>query len=274
MKNFITESIQFARTIVRAKREGRTDELLRSLKEQDQLRIKKRIEIQKIQKTMMQPKRYETINGAGEIGWGMFVLCMALASYSSVVLPNSMQKWRGGMGFLFLFCGCLAMPLCRWAIKKFVTEPRVGYVAFRREKTFWITIVTSVVVAVGISIGLTHLMRPEMIKLAQSQAHNTSATAPVTFSHTDKIMLAVFIVSNTIMYLMMNAFSIKEHRWKWLLLVLITLVPLGIYLFIPGNFYALFRPIGLFLGLVWLASGVVTLFSFIRPYQPPAPDAE
>ena len=256
---------------MRAKREGRTDELLQTLKEQDQLRIKKRFEIQK---TMMRPRQYETVNGSGEIGWGMFVLCMTLASYSSVVLPNSMQKWSGGIGLLFLFCGCLAMPLCRWAIKKHVTQPRTGYVAFRRDKTFWITIVTSMVVAVGVGIGLTHLMRPEMIQLAQSQAHHSSAAAPGAISHTSKIILAGLIVSNTIMYLMMNAVSIREHRWKWLLLVLIALGPLGICYLVPGNYTEVFRPLGLFLGLVWLLSGVVTLVSFLRHHLPPAPDAE
>lgn len=268
MKNKIAEYIRFIKTIQRAKREGRTDELLRAAKENAE-----------IQKTMMRPMRHETINGSGEIGWGMFMLCMALSSYSSVVLPNSMWRFRAGIGGLLLLCGCVAMPLCRWAIKKYVTQPRTGYVAFRRDKTFWITIVTSMVVAVGVSLGLTHLMRPEMIHLAQSQAHHSGASAPAvatpgTLSHADKIVLSLLIVSNTILYLMINAVSIREHRWKWLLLILIALGPLGICYLVPGNFTELFRPLGLFLGLVWFTSGAVTLFSFIRHHQPPAPEAE
>ncbi len=266
MKNPIAQYIQFVKTIERAKREGRTDELLRAAKEKAE-----------IQKTMLRPMRSETINGSGEIGWGMFCLCMALSSYSSAVLPNSMWRFRAGIGGLLMVCGCLAMPLCRWAVRKYVTQPRTGYVAFRRGRIFWITIVTSMLVSAGISIGLVFLMRPEMIHMTQSQAHSsgTNATAAIgTISHASKIMLAVLIVSNTIMYLMMNAVSIREHRWKWLLLVLIALGPLGICCLDPGNYIEMFRPLGLFFGLVWLFSGTVTMVSFIRHNQPPALESE
>ena len=256
------EYIRLVKTIERAKREGRTGELLQTLKEREQL-----------QKTMMRPMRYETINGAGEIGWGMFMLCMALSSCISSGGTWMWQLRTGISSLLFVFAIC-AMPLCRWAIKKFITEPRTGYVAFRRGKTFWIIMVVTGVVAVGVSLGLSRLMRPEIIHMAQSQANHSGATSPDTLSHTGKIMLAVLIVSNTILYLMLNAVSIREHRWKWLLLILIVLGPAGICYFVPGNFIELSRPVTLFLGLAGLISGGVTLRSFLRHHQPPAPEAE
>lgn len=257
------EYFRLVRAIERAKREGRTDEFIRAAKENAE-----------IQKIMLRPKRYETINGAGEIGWGAFMLCMALASYSSVVLPNSMWRIRAGIGGLLMICGCLAMPLCLWASKKYVTRPRVGYFAFRWDKSRWIGMVVAMVVAAGVSFGLTRLMRPEIIHMAQSQMHHSDAANPGTMSPASKIMLAVFIVSNAIMYLMMNAVSIREHRWKWLLLILIALGPLGIGYFVPGNYIEMFRPLGLFLGLLWFASGAVTLFWFLRHHQSSASETE
>ncbi len=268
MKNPIMDYIRFVRTIERAKREGRAGELLRAAKENAE-----------IQKIMMRPRRYETINGVGEIGWGMFVLCMTLASYSTVVLPDSVWRWRTGISWLLMLCGCLAMPFCLWASKRYVTQPRVGYVAFRREKTFWIMIVVTLVVSTGVSVGLVFLMRPEIAHLAQSQAHysgaiSPGATSPGTLSNTAKIVLVGMGPMNAILYLMMNAVSIKEHRWKWLLLIPILLAPLGICYFVPGNFIELSRPVMLSLGLVWSISGVITLCSFLHHHQPPVPEIE
>lgn len=263
MKNSILVYCRLVRAIRQAKREGRTDEFIKAAKETAE-----------IQQIMLRPKRYEAINGAGEIGWGMFMLCMALASYSSVVLPNSMWRFRAGIGGLLMICGCLAMPLCLWASKKYVTRPCIGYFAFHWDKSRWIGLVVAAVVAAVVSFGLARLMQPEIIHMAQSQMHHSDATSPGTMSHASKIMLAGFIVSNTIMYLMMNAVSIREHRWKWLLLILIALGPLGIAYLIPGNYIEMFRPMGLFLGLLWFASGAVTLFWFLRHHQSTAPEAE
>lgn len=276
------EYIRLVKAINRAKREGSTDELLQTLKKKRQIQKIKREQIQKknneIQKTMMRPRRYETINGAVEIGCGMFLLCLALSSYISSS-GAWMWRWRTGIScLLFVFAMC-AMPLCRWAIKKYVTWPRIGYVAFRRDKTFWIVMVVTVVVAFGVSIGLTRLMRPEMIHLAQSQMRHSGAispdvTNPGTLIFNSKIILAGMGPIYAILYLMMNAVSFKEHRWKWLLLVFIALGPLAICHFVPGNFIEVSRPVMLFLGLVCLISGVATLFSFLRQHQPPAPEAE
>ena len=185
----------------------------------------------------MRPRRYETINGAGEIGWGTFLLCMALASYSTVVLPDSMWRWRTGISWLLMLCGCLVMPFCLWASKRYVTQPRVGYVAFSWDKSRWVGMIVGMVVAAGLSVGLVFLMRSETAHLAQSQIHHSGATNPGTMSLTLKIILAGYGPLNALLYLMMNAVSIKEHRWKWLLLIPILLAPLGICYFSSRQFY-------------------------------------
>jgi len=263
MKNPIAAFVRLVRTIERAKREGRTSELVRAAREQA-----------KLQKLMQRPRRYETINGTGEMGWGLFILCMALASYASVILPDSMGPWRSGISGLLFIGGMCAMPVCLWASKKFVTEPRVGYVAFRRGKAWWLGIIIAVVVGGMVSLILSRLLRPEMIRAAQSQIPNAGVAAvPGIMSPTAKIILAGFGPLNAVFYLMMNAVSIKEHRWKWLVMVLILLGPMGICFMVPGSFIEVSRPVMLFLGLMALCSGVVTLGWFLRHHQPPAPEA-
>lgn len=261
MKNPITEYFRLVRAIERAKREGRTDEFIRAAKENAEL-----------QKTMLRPKRYETINGAGEIGWGTAMLCFAFSSYSYVVLPAS--PWRNWVGWLFLLGACVAMPCCLWASKKFVTQPRVGYVAFRRDKSWWIGIVVGMVVAAVLGATLPFLMRSEIIHIAQSSGHHAGATVAGTPSVAGNIMKFSFGPMSALLYLMINAVSIKEHRWKWLVLILIAMVPAGINYFVPGNYAEVSKTMMLFLGAIWFVSGAVTLISFLRHHRPIAPDAE
>ena len=136
MKNPFAESIQFARTIVRAKREGRTDELLRSLNEQDQLRIKKRIEIQNIHKTMMQPAaKQANLDGSFSLGWGSFLLCSGLVAYLNPILPKSVWAswWTAWIGYAPLLCAVFAVYGIPKLVKHFITWPRTGYVALPNE---------------------------------------------------------------------------------------------------------------------------------------------
>jgi hypothetical protein len=265
MKNLILEYVRLFRVVQRANREGRTDELMQTLKKNNE-----------IQTTMMRPKRSETINGAGELGWGAAMLCFAFSSYVSAVRLNSL--WRSVISALFLLGAISAMPLCRWAIKKYITSPRTGYVAFRRDRKFWIMMVVTFAVAAGISIGLTRLMRPEIVQMAQSQARHAVAAnsvpdSPGTLGSNGRLMLAIMVSSGAILYLMMNAISIREHRWKWLLLVILALGPLVICYLVPGSFIEVSPPVMLFLGLVWFMSGGATLVSFARHTQPLVPEA-
>lgn len=265
MKNIIMEYVRLFRAVRRAKREGRTDELMQKLQEHNE-----------IQTAMMRPKRFETINGAGELGWGAMMLCFAFSSYLSVVRPYS--PWRSVVSMLFLLGAVSAMPLCRWAIKKYITSPRAGYFVIRRDRNFWIMMLVTAAIAAGVSFGLTRLMRPEIVQMAQSQVHravaaNSVSDSPGTLSSSGKLMLALMVSTGVILYLMMNAISIKEHRWKWLLLVILALGPLVICYLVPGSFIEVSRPVMLFLGLVWFMSGGATLVSFARHAQPMMPEA-
>jgi hypothetical protein len=260
MKNPIAEFIQFIKTIESAKREGRTDELLRAAKEKAEL-----------QKIMMRPRQYATTNGAGKIGWGTAWLCFALTSYASVILPAS--PWRGRVGMFFLLCACVAMPICLWASKKFVVQPRIGYVAFRPEKSRWIGMIVGLVVGTGVIIALSLWLIPEMIHVGPSSAHHAAARASGTSSRSDQLLFVGWLM-NAILYLMFNAVSIKEHRWKWICFVLILVMPPIIGHLHPGNFLQMSPPVMLFQGSVYFLSGVITLIWFLRHHQPPVPEAE
>ena len=267
MKNPIMEYIRLARTIERAKREGRTDEIIRVAKENAGL-----------QKLMLQPRRYETINGAGEIGWGAAMLCFAFSSYSAVVLPAS--PWRGWIGYFFLACACVAMPFCLWASRRFVTWPRVGYVTFRRDTAWWLGIFVAVILAGALGVILPLWLVPEMPHpvpgVVQAAGHSSVRlhTEPGTPTLAGNILKFAFGPLSAILYLMFNAVSIKEHRWKRLLLALIAAVPVGIAFLVPGTYTEVCRPMMLLLGAIWFVSGAITLVSFTRHHQPPAPDAE
>jgi hypothetical protein len=66
----------------------------------------------------------------------------------------------------------------------------------------------------------------------------------------------------------------REHPWKWLVLLFMALGLLAIALIAPAGFVGLWRPMLLFVGLTWLASGGATLFLYIRRTQPPAPETQ
>ncbi len=265
MKNSIRELFRLFRSLRRAQREGRVVEFAKAAGENA-----------RIQQIMMRPMTHDVTNGSGEIGLGSALLCFALSSYTASLLPN--WAWRGAIGMLFLVGACLAMPVSRWAIKRYVTWPRTGYVAFQRSGAFWVSMVVTAVVAVVISVALVHLMRPEMTNAVKAQVQaqwQPSAPAePGTLSPMAKVLLLGLGPLYALLYLMLNAVSIREHRWKWLLVVLLVLGSLAIGWWVPGNYFERSRPLILFLGLVCFISGGVTLISFLRHHPVPPVEAE
>jgi hypothetical protein len=263
MKTSFGDLFRYFRAYRRAKREGRIAEYLNASGE-----------TARIQKIMMRPMAHDTTNGSTEIGWGTAMLCFALSGYASLVIPHSM--WGAGIGFLFLLAACLAMPISQWAIKRYVTWPRTGYVAFQRNAAFWLVILVSGVLAAVISVATVHLLKPEMKhqidRTLQSQMSHSAPVAPGTLTPITRILLIAMGPVNALLYLMMNAVSIREHRWKWPLLVLLALGPAAFALWVPGDYIEVSRPATLFVGLVCLSSGIITLVSFLRHH--PATTAE
>ncbi len=261
MKNPIREYVRLVRTIERAKHEGRTGELLKAARANAE-----------IQKTMMRPRQYATINGAGEIGWGTAMLCFAFSGYAAVILPPS--PWRGWLGYFFLALACGAMPVCLWVSGRFIIRSRVGYVVLPRGPSWWVGLAVSVLVAAGISIALSLWLIPEMLQVAPLPVHHAATvTVHDTPSRSDLILVGAYGPISVILYLMMNAVSVKDHRWKWICALLILAMPVVACLQ-PGNYLEMARPVTLCQGLVYLLSGAITLNWFLRQHQPPAADPE
>jgi len=76
------------------------------------------------------------------------------------------------------------------------------------------------------------------------------------------------------MWVLLYAFWVwrmgREHRWKWLVLLFLALGLLAIGLSDPGNLIGVSRPVMLFVGSVWVVSGLATLVSYLRHTHPPA----
>ncbi len=261
MKNPIARYIQFVRKIEQAKREGRTGELIKAARENAE-----------IQTITMRPRQYAVTNGTAEIGWGTAWLCFALSIYSSVFLPAS--PWRGRMGMLLLLCACVAMPVWMWVGKKFVVQPRIGYFSFRPEKSRWIGMIVGLAVAAVISIAMAHwLVQKAGQAMPVSAPHAAAVAVDKNPSRLSLLQISGYGLLNAILYLMFNAVSIKEHRWKRICFALLVAVPPTIGFLLPGNYLHVSPPVTLFQGLIYLISGAATLVWFLRHHQPPAPDA-
>jgi cytochrome bd-type quinol oxidase subunit 2 len=103
---------------------------------------------------------------------------------------------------------------------------------------------------------------------------------PRAMSWTELGVLSFLTGTNAILYLMINAVALKQHRWKWIAVVLMVLLPI---LIAPASPYPhnntdlpeilkQFPPVTLSISLVWLLSGALTLALFIR--HNPVPEAE
>jgi len=93
--------------------------------------------------------------------------------------------------------------------------------------------------------------------------------------------LSFLLATNAVLYLMANGVALKQHRWKWLVLVVLLIGPIVVAPLVPNPavkpelapILQLFPPSALlFIGLAWFLSGAATLILFIR--DNPLPSAE
>jgi hypothetical protein len=123
--------------------------------------------------------------------------------------------------------------------------------------------------ALGLMIGIFHLSRG-LIRISE-------------FHWPQLGLMGLFLAANAMMYLMSNALGIKQQWWKWLVLALMIVGPIGVLATVP---YPAFPPemkpvlelfphqVMLFLGLAWMLSGLISLICFVRQHPLPAPETE
>ena len=132
-------------------------------------------------------------------------------------------------------------------------------------------------VAVAVSLWLVkeHIGMPAMAAHATQAAnpvHPAATSAPVT--QKEMLIMAVTGVLNALLYLMVNAVSIKQHRWKWACLAMLLLLPPAAIFSLPGDMVHRQLPMSFLQSLIWLASGGVTLVWFLRQHKPLVPETE
>jgi peptidoglycan/LPS O-acetylase OafA/YrhL len=194
------------------------------------------------------PLRYENIDGTGEMFFGCMYLGFALLG--AFETPSFKQHpWPGVLWFYAILLSALGLGW--WAtrlIKNRITYRRTGYVAYRRDKKRRaLTMAAGAAVAAG-----------SLLLLRWGLRHNAG----------DLIQLGLLSAPAALLALMS-----REHRWKLWLAALIVLFSVG--LVFGGPEMAVLQKIyKLFFGLVFLASGLITLFLYIRRTRPAEQEAE
>jgi hypothetical protein len=144
--------------------------------------------------------------GPARSAWASWLLCYGLLNYLQAVLPAKFGAESRVASMVLFFAGVLLMlGLILWitkAIKKHITWPRTGYVAFRRSgKSSWKAIAFAAVGGAG-SVCLFEL----------AARHNAMNLA-------EAVYLAVLVGAYAIF---IYRFS-REHPWKWLVVIFMAL---------------------------------------------------
>jgi len=209
-----------------------------------------------LQNYMGRAKRYNNIDGTGEMGMGIMFLGFALLNCLQTALPANSMWSHGVASMLLLFAGILlTLGLIHWstkAIKEHITWPRTGYVALRRSgKASW-TVFALAACGGAVAASL-------MVLAARHNAMNVA----------EAVYLAMLVGIYAIFIYLSG-----EHPWKWLVVIAMVLGLLAMTLLVPSILMASWWFPMLFLSLGWLGSGGATLYLYIRHTQPPAPEAQ
>jgi len=213
---------------------------------------------------------------------GMMLIGFGLLGYLESILPKD-SIWRTNYICHLIFSyGVLVLVLgpcylIRWGIKRRITFPRTGYVALgvgahhtgvnggdlaaKLKKFSWVIFIVVGGIAAAVAAGGCYL-----VWILCQHA-----------SSTDWIVSAGNI-GYLVFWVLLYAFWIwrmgSEYRWKWLMLSFMALGLFVIGLSVPGNFIEMARPVALFVGMVWVVSGLGTLCSYLRHTQPPTSETE
>jgi MFS family permease len=204
-------------------------------------------------------KRYDNIDGTGEMFLGLMLLGFTLAGYLEACLPDNASRWWHGIVIYGVMIPVFVIGfLARRLIKKHLTWPRTGYAAYPRTggKSWWMGMVAVFVVALVLALGSAYLLR-------HARWHPAINLPRIGLLFAWPAMYALWV------------YCMDKHRpWKWLLVIFMALGLVALAFLAPGNFEAFFQPVSLFVGLIWLTSGGATLYSYLRHTHPAIPEAQ
>ena len=203
------------------------------------------------------PKLYENIDGTGELFFGIMYLGFWVGSYLEALMPAESFWGKGHPGhFVIMIPLGLVLGAGYWAtrtIKRRITFPRTGYVA-QRAGGLGARVLMGLKAA-GISAAIC------LVFAILARGHDIGA---------ERIAIVVCIVGP---YAAIAILASRGHRWKWALAVGLALAVTGLASTTrPGSPFL--HPAILITGLVWLASGGITLLLYIRSTKAPGAEAE
>jgi hypothetical protein len=197
------------------------------------------------------PKRYRNIDGTLEMFMGALYLGGWLAAEFETLFPaGSFGKiLAGGTIVSMAVLATIGIGL----IKKRITVPRTGYVTPRKPAK---SALAARAVAYLASVAAIPLLFGLM------RRHHAFESAQV-------FMLAVLAVP----YVVSALTAFKDHPWKAAVAFALILGLAG-FAVTAGPNAQFIHPALLITGLVWLASGAITLLLYIRRTHPPEPEAQ
>jgi hypothetical protein len=200
------------------------------------------------------PNRYQNIDGTLEMGIGLFYLIFVVLACIQSVLPNGFIRMHRGMDLIsFCLTYLSLMGLSAWGgkmIKKHVTYPRTGYVAYRRPTR------TRSAVYFGMGAVVAAVVAATLVRFAAKRPD---------------VMPLVGSMVNVVIYAAVVSRLSREHPWKRFVVLFMAL---GLFTTAYVSPRVFDRWSSLFVSLTWLISGGVTLYLYIRHTQPPAPEVE
>jgi MFS family permease len=203
------------------------------------------------------PRRYENVDGTTEMSFGLMIFAMTLMGYLIPIAEKNAILPRGLAGYLLILAGTLVPfillgTVLTRTIKKHITYPRTGYVAYRRMtgENRWRTGFFAIALSVAAAILAS------LVPLIQR-------------NHDSSIVRALMIFGFLGPYAFFALNTSKEHPWKRYVIFAMAIGLLTIAFLVPGDTEQLSRPVMVFSVSAWLVSGAATLVVCIRNTHAP-----
>lgn len=199
-------------------------------------------EIRQIEDYRSRPAKYANVDGLNEMSWGLIVLGFAFLDWVQSLFAGGPARlsWL----WLAFSCGwCLLVYFGGKVLKRYVTYPRTGFVAWRRTtRTRLVPFVSAMVAALTVFLILA-IQRRVSLRL-------------VTLIGPAMVLFYLFLAR-------------PDTIWKWAVALVMAVGAIGL-LVVPLAADQLDQLALLFYGLVFLAAGVIRLGLYLRHTQPPS----
>ncbi len=206
-----------------------------------------------IQDYTRRPIEYNNIDGVGELGIGFMAAAFAAWMWILIVSPDDAIWHRWYMFVAFIATLSLVLHYGPKAIKKRLTYPRTGYVAYRRRFYVWAMVAASVLAALFVFL--------------LSRGHVNYAA-----------LVGLAVVPGYVYRV------VRMDQWKWVVAVALAAGSLAIasapqWLRVasgmdPSELGGSIVLTLFFYGGVFLVSGAISFYLYLRRTQPPALEAE